>query len=86
MHVCAVTSNAAYSIVRVCRLAPSSQADQLRSDRDELAACAAPVGVSELRARGDARFRAGDAEGAAEVFGVLIALPRHMAPGEHADI
>ncbi|PNW76405.1 hypothetical protein CHLRE_11g467560v5 [Chlamydomonas reinhardtii] len=60
------------------KLAPSAAA--LAADRDELLAALAPADAAALRQRGDARFRAGDYEGAAEAFSALLGLPRGGVP------
>lgn len=53
-------------------LDPANEA--LVRDRDELAACLQPADAAALRQRGEARFRAGDAEGGYEAFSALLRL------------
>ncbi|KAG2432099.1 hypothetical protein HXX76_009026 [Chlamydomonas incerta] len=60
------------------KLSPADAA--LAADRDELAAALAPADAAALRQRGDARFRSGDYEGAAEAFSALLGLPRGSVP------
>ncbi|KAG2487660.1 hypothetical protein HYH03_013797 [Edaphochlamys debaryana] len=61
-------------------LSLSPQDAGLRADAEELAASLQPADAAALRQRGDARFRSGDYEGAAEAFGALVSLPRGRVP------
>jgi hypothetical protein len=54
---------------------------QIQADLAELQAALAPPDPATLRARGNARFTAGDAEGAAEAFTLLLNLPGAGVPG-----
>lgn len=58
---------------------------QLRADLEELQACVAPADAGALRARGEARFRAGDEEGAREAFTALLGLVRQGVAVAEAD-
>ncbi|KAL6756094.1 hypothetical protein V8C86DRAFT_123284 [Haematococcus lacustris] len=49
---------------------------QLSSDLEELRAALQPADALALRQRGNARFLAGDAEGAVEAFALLLGLPQ----------
>ncbi|GLC51791.1 hypothetical protein PLESTB_000548900 [Pleodorina starrii] len=60
------------------RLSPSDPS--LESDYGELLAALKPADAAALRQRGDARFRSGDYEGAAEAFSALLGLPRSRVP------
>ncbi|EFJ40898.1 hypothetical protein VOLCADRAFT_99235 [Volvox carteri f. nagariensis] len=61
------------------RLSPGEPT--LESDYQELAAALRPADAAALRQRGDARFRSGDFEGAAEAFGAVLGLPRSRVAG-----
>jgi hypothetical protein len=66
-------------------MCPASSADrrnaQIQADLAELQAALAPPDPATLRARGNARFTAGDAEGATEAFTLLLNLPGAGVPG-----
>lgn len=47
----------------------------LQSDMEELRTALQPADAAALRKRGDARFAAGDAAGAADAFTALLSLP-----------
>jgi hypothetical protein len=68
----------------ICPLPPSRHDrgnTQLAADLEELRACMAPADAAALRQRGDARARAGDAQGAAEAYGLLLRLPEGQVGG-----
>ncbi|KAJ9532516.1 hypothetical protein QJQ45_010595 [Haematococcus lacustris] len=54
---------------------------QLSSDLEELRAALQPADALALRQRGNARFLAGDAEGAVEAFALLLGLPQGAVQG-----
>lgn len=65
---------AAEDLGAASKLAPGNEG--IARDLEEVRHCAAPLDANGLRARGDARYRAGDVAGAMEAYGAVLALGR----------